>query len=280
MDSIINRRPPLQINHLPTNELTDIHFWYESEFFNHSHSYYEILLLTKGSAVHYFNDVPTTITQRSLAIIPPEATHEMALLNNYTSEHLNISISESLLIELCNSIDKDLFSRLQSSSFSPYVDLSSELFDYILYLADLLNSLPSDSNKAPLFIKQIVFNILCAYSLLPQEPTPHPEWLQEFLQKISTPSFFVQPLHQLYKYAPYAQSKLNKYFKEYVGTTLIAYITKQKINYACNLLQNTNFSVIYISNTLNYASLAHFNRTFKKETGKTPREYRISSQKH
>ena len=39
----------------------------------------------------------------------------------------------------------------------------------------------------------------------------------------------------------------------------------------------TNFSVLYISNLLDYESLAHFNRTFKKITGTTPAAYRKST---
>ena len=211
--------------HLPVNALTDIHFYYISEVSHHAHSYYEIVLITKGKLLHYYNNEPATMGQRALAIIKPKATHEMHLVNNYTSEHLNLSISDTLFTELCNTIDKDLFAQIQSESFSPYIDLSQDVFDYILSLADVLNTLPLDSPKASLLIKQMVFNILCSFSLLPKQSSQHPEWLQEFLQKVSTPAFFVQPLHQLYKYAPYSQSKLNKYFKEYVGSTLIAYIT-------------------------------------------------------
>jgi AraC-like DNA-binding protein len=265
--------------HLPHDSLTDIHFWYKSEFSQHNHSYYEILLLTKGRATHFLNGEPKIVAKQDLVIVKPNATHQMKLLGNYTSEHLCISISDTLFTELCNSIHKKLFDQIQSNDFFPYVNLTDLDFKYILHLTDNVNTLQDNSPAANLLIKQIVFNILCFFSSSPQHDQELPDWLQEFLQKLSDPAVFIQPLSELYKFAPYSQSKLSYYFKTYVGTTIVAYLTKKKITYACNLLQNTNFSILKISTMLNYDSLAHFNRTFKKETGKTPREYRLSSQK-
>ncbi len=274
---IVEKSTPI---HLPQNSLTDIHFWYKSEFSKHKHSYYEIVVLTKGKATHFLNQAPKLIAKQELVIVKPNVTHQMNLFNNYTSEHLCISISETLFTELCNSVNKKLFDQIQSNNFSPYVTLSDLDFKYILHLTDTVNTLQGTPDVASLLIKQIVFNILCCFSSQPQNNQEFPVWLQDFLQKLSDPAIFVQPLSGLYKYAPYSQSKLSNYFKNYVGSTIVAYLTKKKITYACNLLQNTNFSILKISTMLNYDSLAHFNRTFKKETGKTPREYRLSAQKY
>ena len=47
-----------------------------------------------------------------------------------------------------------------------------------------------------------------------------------------------------------------------------------KINNACDMLKNTDTSILEISNTLGYASLSHFNRVFKEYIGITPALYR------
>lgn len=47
-----------------------------------------------------------------------------------------------------------------------------------------------------------------------------------------------------------------------------------KINNACDMLKNTDTSILEISNTLGYASLSHFNRVFKEYIGITPASYR------
>ena len=84
-------------------------------------------------------------------------------------------------------------------------------------------------------------------------------------------------LKDIYPLAPYSQSMLNIYFNKYVGMTLITYITTLKVSYACNLLRYTDDSPLDISSKLSYDSLSHFNRVFKKITGKTPIAYRKSA---
>ena len=101
-----------------------------------------------------------------------------------------------------------------------------------------------------------------------------PEWMNDFLKTLNEPSVFTMKLKDIYPLAPYSQSMLNSYFKKYVGTTLISYITTLKISYACTLLRHTDSSPLEISNKIAYDSLSHFNRIFKKITGKSPVAYR------
>jgi AraC-like DNA-binding protein len=104
-----------------------------------------------------------------------------------------------------------------------------------------------------------------------QEP---PEWIVEFLELLKNPNVFTLKLKDIYPLAPYSQSMLNIYFNKYMGMTLITHITNLKISYACNLLRYTDASTLDISSQLAYDSLSHFNRIFKKITGKTPIEYK------
>ncbi|MGF2009699.1 helix-turn-helix domain-containing protein [Lactococcus lactis] len=65
-------------------------------------------------------------------------------------------------------------------------------------------------------------------------------------------------------------------FKIDIGMTVGAYIKKEKIAYAKFLLVYTNQSISEISEYLIFNSQSYFTSVFKKETGKTPFEYRKS----
>ena len=67
---------------------------------------------------------------------------------------------------------------------------------------------------------------------------------------------------------------LCRVFKKETGMTPLAFITREKIRYATDLLHNSSLSCKEICARLNYDNSSHFARTFKKVTGMTPSEFR------
>ena len=102
----------------------------------------------------------------------------------------------------------------------------------------------------------------------------YPKWFRSFLDELNSPQTFALPLSELYALSGYYQTRLNTYFKQFTGTTLVAYMTKLKISYACNLLQTTSYTVLQISLMASFNTLCHFNYVFKKTVGLTPTQYR------
>ena len=72
-----------------------------------------------------------------------------------------------------------------------------------------------------------------------------------------------------------SHTHLCRIFKKYENCTIIEYITKIKMDYAKNLLSNTNYSIFKISTMCGYDSYEHFLRLFKKLHNCSPSEYRI-----
>lgn len=73
--------------------------------------------------------------------------------------------------------------------------------------------------------------------------------------------------------------KLNKnylsmLFKKETGITLSAYITKERMEIAKNLLKHSDYSLSLIASSLAYSSQSHFSRVFHEQTGYTPAKYR------
>ena len=61
--------------------------------------------------------------------------------------------------------------------------------------------------------------------------------------------------------------------------TIVEYKAQQKMNYACQLLTETDAKVIEIATSLQYDSLSYFLNAFKKMYGMTPTEYRKNGSK-
>lgn len=69
-------------------------------------------------------------------------------------------------------------------------------------------------------------------------------------------------------------SNLSHYYKSNTGQVLLEYTTGLKMNYAKELLKNSDISLNDIMQSTGYTSMSSFIRKFKSHTGTTPGEYR------
>lgn len=65
-----------------------------------------------------------------------------------------------------------------------------------------------------------------------------------------------------------------RYFKSRTKRSYSSFLMEMRINHACKLLSETDYSVSVISYESGYMNLSNFNRHFKSIKGKTPLEYR------
>lgn len=81
-------------------------------------------------------------------------------------------------------------------------------------------------------------------------------------------------LEQLSKDLGISMSYASKCFKSKMGTTIMHYCKKIKIDRAKTLLLSTTKSILDIALLLGFYDQSHFTRTFKSFTGVTPTQYR------
>jgi AraC-like DNA-binding protein len=95
---------------------------------------------------------------------------------------------------------------------------------------------------------------------------------QNFKEKISLKEFGEQ-FHLSEKY-------ISRYFKEHFHITLSQYITHLRLEYAKQLLQDTDIPVTEIAMQSGYQNVSYFIRIFKKTYGVSPLKYKKISQVH
>ena len=69
-------------------------------------------------------------------------------------------------------------------------------------------------------------------------------------------------------------SYLSRLFKKETGDSVSAYIRRQKMEKAKNLLRYSDYSIIEIANRLSFSSQSHFIQQFRELEGITPKKYR------
>jgi AraC-like DNA-binding protein len=70
------------------------------------------------------------------------------------------------------------------------------------------------------------------------------------------------------------RSRCCKIFNKYIGQTPNTYLTRYRMQKSCEMLTQTNMSVIEISMACGFQSPSYFTQIFQKENGLTPKEYR------
>lgn len=71
-----------------------------------------------------------------------------------------------------------------------------------------------------------------------------------------------------------SHSHLLRLFKKRYNTTVIKYLINKRLEFACELLKNSDLTVSEIAFSSGFSDDIHFMKTFKKEIGITPLNYR------
>ena len=98
-----------------------------------------------------------------------------------------------------------------------------------------------------------------------------PEYIQEHFQEQITLEDFARHIDYNYFYA-------SKLIKRNFGLSFSQLLTEYRLNYAQELLQESQLSISQIALLAGFGSIRNFNRTFLRSIGKTPRQFHTEGQ--
>lgn len=257
------------------------HFWSNTPTSVHQHDHYEFFVVTKNKLIHQFNGEIRILEKCTLSLSRPNDVHQLRKYRNEPNEHFNLAVSKTLFENLCSIVNPNLLEWIQQQTNMFSYTLQPAEYDYFLHITRAAQVIPEQTNQDfyPSLMQLLAHAFLTHFNTQQQEESTaksrsEPPWLTAFLNKLSKPEIFNLPLTDIYRLSGYSQPRLNTLFHQYVDTTLINYLTQQKIQYACNLLKTSNYKIIAISEMTGFNSICRFNFAFKSITGLTPTQYR------
>lgn len=240
-----------------------------------SSDFFEILVVADGDAKILLAEEQIEVTSRNVGFFFPGDVKRIEAAPGSEVILYSLLISPYLLTEFCNLVAHRALDMLFSGNGHRFFRMHFRDFEYFVHLAEL--TISAEKKPSLLLAKRAAYNLVSQLILSIDDNSVYPDWFEIFLEKIHLPEYFLSPMSEIYKLAPYSQPMLNSYFNRFMGETLVSYITKMKINYACNLLRFSELTVVDIASKTKYSSLSHFNHIFKKQIGMTPSEYRINN---
>jgi AraC family cel operon transcriptional repressor len=247
----------------------------------HTHNYWEIFLITEGRLLQTINNHTMELKKNDCFIIRPKDVHVFNQLNDYTSQHINLMITDKLLQELLDNINPYIYSTLLKYSNYIQLKLSDQEYESLNLLIDQLyhfdKSLPLES-IIKIFIIDVVKYAYIDGVIKPKDrATPDedkPSWIIDLVNKLNSVAYVDQNINTLCQDIPFSQVHINRLFKFYMKKTIGSYFNEVKMKYACRLLETTNFTILDICSRIGYSSLSHFTRAFKEKYKCTPKEFR------
>ena len=241
----------------------------------HKHQHWEIMLVTHGKLLHCIDGKEIIMSRGDMFLVRPDDYHALLFPNEKTKgTHLNILLKNEYLKSVLDTYKESLYDELTAKSEPCSVSLSDIETQRVINQILNIHSVNSPVSEKVFQLKAIasrLLNIIIENNLLHQKL---PDWLTDFLFVLSDPHLKESDVKALARYTPYSYPRLAPLFKNLTGRTLVEYLTEIKMKRAQDLLKTTDSPITQIALDLNYESLSHFIRTFKRIYGVTPSAFR------
>ncbi|MDD4970524.1 MAG: helix-turn-helix transcriptional regulator [Paludibacter sp.] len=251
----------------------------------HRHDYYTIIFIERGEGVHYVDFTEYKVEDRTIYFIQPGQMHQLAL----SSEPVGwvITFTEEFLI--ANSIPEKLINDIYL--FNDYgqsppltineidIPVYKSLIEQMAHFAGALETYTLEAIGSLVKIFLIQSNNHCSLrkSDNPQLIETSNHILRNFKQSLNKK---YATSHMVSEYADemaVTSDYLNKTVKSLTGKSAKDHIQSKLITEAKRSLLFSNISNKELAYALGFEESAHFNNFFKKITGQTPSEFRITS---
>ena len=244
---------------------------------SHNHDFWEFSVVVKGSYTHILNKKNEPLCHHSAVLLRPRLDTHSLHSEDPSSVILNIRMHTPLVKQFCNNISEAFYDELLKKE-NIKLSFNERQVKKIIDYTSLIRANRSEANTSTIyFLMSYIFEKVFSQNNFLN--TEKPQWLTDLLLKIFSPENMHWTVKDVTENAPFSHPHLIRLFKQYEGCTLIEYLTRVKMQHACELLVSSDMSILAIAMALGYSDSSHLNRTFRKIYNLTPSEYRQQRKK-
>ncbi|MFV0480231.1 MAG: AraC family transcriptional regulator [Anaerorhabdus sp.] len=237
----------------------------------HSHPFTELFYVQRGKGIFQVDNESFPVSEDDLVIVNSNSFHTESSCNEDPLEYIVVGFDGISLLSREN----------QHYSLHNYSDYKHEI---LFYIKTLYQEAKAKSDSYALIsqnlLEVLLINIIRRTQVhltveAPKKSTRECAYVKQYIDKHFYEDISLEKLCEL--------SFINKYylvhsFKKYYNVSPIQYLQQRRLDEACNLLKNTDFSISEISQIVGMSSESYFIQVFKKNFKTTPRRYRSELQ--
>lgn len=251
----------------------------------HKHEFIELVYIASGKSTHYIDSKSYDAWQGDMVFIGYDQTHSFCITED--TEYYNLFVKPEYVSEKLADAETiyDVFSFFIMGEYFNDSSVNKPLTRFSLKYKSEMDRLAASmyeevqSREAGFelaldgYMKLIFSRII--RSLHQSEPnrirrsiTPE---LIEYIDRNYTRNL---TLSEIASKCFYNSAYLGRIFKDEFNMSLKDYITEKRVEYACTLLETTEYTIESIALLIGYSEKKQFYRVFKEKTGFTPGQYR------
>lgn len=255
-------------------------YGYSDKFFPHNHKFFELFLVVKGTVEHWINGDVQKLPEGSLVFIRPWDTHGFLYDKPQCRDtiYINLSFTEETAHALFTYLsDEHIIRTVLDSQTPPHSLLSPSTKAMLIAMLDELYTIdPNDIRSQNLRVKTILSNIITQYlpSPYPHKKSDLPQWLNDLIKEMENIDNFTAGINKMIELSGKSREHLSRSLKKYYGFSITEYLNGLKINYAANLLINSNMQIVDVCYACGFQNLGYFYKIFKRKYSTTPNEFK------
>lgn len=248
-------------------------------FVYHTHEYYELFLTVSGTITHCINGVTQTLEPGCLVFIRPDDKHLFVYREEKNYAFINLALDSEITDRMFNYLNpaKDI-SEYLTSPLPPTVRLTTaEKQEFMKKIDDFNIVSKEDTTAKKLKIRSFILDVFINYFINRSEKTHSeqvPLWLEVTREKMKKPANFVAGIKRMVEISGKSQEHVSRSLKKYYNITLSEFVNDLRLNYAVNLITNTNLKITDICYESGFGNIASFYTLFQKSYGESPKKFR------
>ena len=249
-------------------------------FSPHAHDFYEIFLTVEGTVLHHVNGRTQRLPEGSLVFIRPDDVHGYVYDSPKSADtaYINLTFTRQTAEQLFAYLSDGFPSReLLSCFMSPTVLLSGADKRMLVERISALNCADwQDKQALKMRMRVLLVDVFTRFfgDVPDRERQEMPLWLSHLMAQMERPENFVLGNERMVELSGRSREHVARNLKKYCGMTVTEYINRLRINYASNLLINTNTPIITVCFECGFQSMSYFYRVFRAYRQMSPAEFR------
>lgn len=250
--------------------------------FLHDHEFFEIFLVIEGAIEHHVNAEQIVLSHGSLTFIRPADAHRCRPVPGVECHIINLAVPRRTIRELLNYLgDGFQPQQLLEPPLPPTVILTAAGTAQVRRRLERVNTIPMDRTpERKTALRMLLFDFVTQYFSLSlhEYEVPLPGWLQNACRAMQQPENLAGGVRRMVALAAVTPEHLARTMQKHLGLTPTAYINRQRLDVAANLLAHGDGRIVDIASDVGFESLSYFYTLFKRRFGLTPRQFRRHNQ--